>query len=170
MVMAHTLEEFITKIHVDNYQDTLSCYDNANLDELGEAGFTGLTPPFNTLEDAQAWWSNILGDVTVSSYWNTRLDPGQEQGTHLHVDPELGFDIDDSVDGQQTAVLYSKYNPSVHKPTYFSETNLRISEYKPAGIIEGDCLTFPSNIYHRAPKNTSAESRITSVCTFTYNV
>lgn len=164
--MAHHLEEFITKISVSNYTDTLQCYGNTDLNSLSES-FTGLTPTFASPEDAETFWNGVLledfGSVEILGWWNTRLDPEQEQGSHTHTD--VGWDEEDDIE-QYTAVLYSKFNPAVHKPTYFSDNQYRAMEYKPLGIVEGDCLVFPSNLYHRAPKNKSKESRITAVCIF----
>ena len=165
--MTHHLEEYITKIPVSNYAETLVCYGDTNLESLSEP-FTGLTPPFNSQVDAETFWKAVLladfGEVEILTFWNTRLDPNQEQGDHTHT--EHAWDEDDTIH-KYTAVLYSKFNSSVHKPTYFSDNQYRALEYKPANITQGDCLVFPSNIYHRAPKNTSEENRITSVCIFT---
>lgn len=164
--MAHHLEEFITKISVSNYTDTLQCYGDTDLESLSDS-FTGLTPPFDSQEEAETFWKAVLlenfGNVEILTWWNTRLDPDQEQGSHTNTD--VGWDEDDDIE-QYTAVLYSKFDPAVHKPTYFSDNQYRAMEYKPTGIAEGDCLVFPSNLYHRAPKNKSDQNRITSVCTF----
>lgn len=165
--MTHHLEEYITKIPVSNYSETLSCYGDTDLESLSET-FTGLTQPFDSHQDAETFWKAILledfGEVEILSFWNTRLDPSQEQNSHTHT--EHGWYENDSIT-QYTAVLYSKFNSSVHKPTYFSDNKYRAIEYKPTNITQGDCLVFPSNMYHRAPTNTSEETRITSVCTFT---
>lgn len=165
--MTHNLEQYIIKVeNVKNYQlPLINAFGNIDLNLLHN--FTGLTSPFHSWDDAYAFWQatlNDIGEIKVLEYWNTTLYPGQEQGTHTHT--KHGWDTDDSI-LQYTAVLYAKFNPKIHKPTYFADNALKINEYKPV-VKEGDCLVFPSNIYHRAPMNTSQENRITSVCTFTF--
>jgi len=165
--MTHNLEEYITKIAVSNYAETLVCYGDTDLELLSET-FTGLTPPFNSQVDAETFWKAVLladfGAVTILEFWNTRLDPSQEHGSHIQT--ELGWDEDDTIH-QYTAELYSKFNSSLHKPMYFADNQYRVLEYKPTNITQGDCLVFPSNIYHRHPRNISEEAKIISVCTFT---
>jgi hypothetical protein len=167
MVMSHNLEEHIIKIeNVANYRlPIVNVFGNADLEHL--ENFTGLTSPFSTFDDAYAFWQSTLndvGEINLLEYWNTTLLPGQEQEIHIH--SSYGWDKDDTI-SQYTAVLYSKFDPELHKPTYFADNPLKINEYKPS-VREGDCIVFPSNIYHRAPLNTSDKNRIVSVCTFLF--
>lgn len=165
--MAHHLEEYITKIPVSNYTETLLCYGDTDLESLSET-FTGLTQPFESQEDAETFWKAILledfGEVEILSFWNNRLDPSQEHRSHINT--EYGWDENDTIH-QYTAEIYSKFNSAVHKPTYFSDNKYSAVEYKTISVNQGDCLVFPSNIYHRSPVNTSEEAKIISVCTFT---
>jgi hypothetical protein len=170
MVMTHHLQPLIKKTHVLEYETILTNQFGANdLNEL--ENFTGLQSPFASSQDVKNYWDPILSNVAVvpSSYtgsWMNILRPNQDQGVHIHTD--LGYDYKEETN-VYTAILYLKFNPEVHKSTYFCDNANRAYEYKPSDITEGDCLVFPANLYHRAPLNTSDENRIVLVCVFQVN-
>ena len=164
--MIHNLQKYIITIkNFPNYKTPLvNAFGERDYDDISQ--FTGLTSPFDSREAALEFWQTPLSKLGFSElldYWNTTMLPGQEHNTHTHT--EHGWDVDDTIT-TYTAVLFCKYDLTVHKPTYFADNPLKINEYKPI-VAEGDCLVFPSNIYHRAPLNNSSLTRITSMCVFT---
>lgn len=164
--MTHHLENYIRKIHVDTYQTLLqNVFGNSDLNTL--KNFTGLVKPFETRDDGGRFWDSVLSThYNIHSYgdfWINISRPGSYQDTHLHED--YGFDQNE-ITTKYTAVLYLKFDPELHRPTYFCDNPYKAYEYKPSDIVAGDCLVFPSNIYHRAPLNTSDQTRIVTVCRF----
>lgn len=164
--MAHHLEQYVTKIHVDNYQDCMNVYGGLDDESLGDQ-FTNMTGTFNTLEENTAFWlphlQTLFGDCDIEFGINLRFDNGCELQPYINT--ENGWDIDDTIT-IYTATLFVKFNPNQHKPTYFCDTSLKTNEYKPIEVIEGDCLIAPSNIYRREPKNFGQECKIIASCVF----
>ena len=97
--MAHPLEQYVTKIAVSNYAETLQCYGDNDLDKLSEL-FAGLTSPFDSQEDAETFWKAVLlenfGNVEILSWWNIRIDPEEEIAPSINT--ELGWDENDDIE------------------------------------------------------------------------
>ena len=77
---------------------------------------------------------------------------------HAHYIHNHGF-------GGFSSVLYLKYNPEKHSPTFFvapfmSNIDGNLIEYEPDGVEEGTLIVFPTSLPHYVPVNTSDEPRI----------
>ena len=77
---------------------------------------------------------------------------------HTHYIHNHGF-------GGFSSVLYLKYNPELHHPTFFvapffSNIDGNLIEYEPDEVEEGTLIVFPTSLPHYVPVNTSEESRI----------
>ena len=77
---------------------------------------------------------------------------------HAHYIHNHGF-------GGFSSVLYLKYNPEKHSPTFFvapfmSNMDGNLIEYEPDGVEEGTLIVFPTSLPHYVPVNTSDEPRI----------
>lgn len=165
--MAHHLEQYVTKLHIDNYLDCMSIYRGLDSESLDDQ-FTNMTGTFNTLEESTSFWlphlQPIFGNCNIEFSTNLRFNNGCE--LLPYVSTPNGWDVDDTIT-IYTATLFVKYNPTQHKPTYFCDNTHKVNEYKPADIIEGDCLIAPSNLYRREPKNFGQECKIIASCVFT---
>ena len=77
---------------------------------------------------------------------------------HTHYVHNHGF-------GGFSSVLYLKYNPDLHQPTFFvapffNNMDGNVIEYEPDEVEEGTLIVFPTTLPHYVPVNTSEESRI----------
>lgn len=167
--MAHHLEELVYKT---NWTNTVlnDMFGSEDLNDL--SSYTGLNQPFATLEIANTALGQILNDyITAKGYsgytlqqtWININRTGDEQKIHHH--DEYGYDEREDTT-RMSLICYLKLDPG-HKPTYLCDNPYQAYEYKPTNIIENDVLIFPSNIYHRAPLNTTDTNRIVLVATFT---
>ena len=89
----------------------------------------------------------------INSAWFQQYNEKHTHHIHNH-----GF-------GGFSSVLYLKYNPEKHSPTFFvapfmSNIDGNLIEYEPDGVEEGTLIVFPTSLPHYVPVNTSDEPRI----------
>jgi hypothetical protein len=89
----------------------------------------------------------------INSAWFQQYNKKHTHYVHNH-----GF-------GGFSSVLYLKYNPELHHPTFFvapffSNIDGNLIEYEPDEVEEGTLIVFPTSLPHYVPVNTSEESRI----------
>ena len=162
--MSVELSSKITKISSNkNTGDFLDAIlKNVNLGDNGNV--TGLQNPFKSKDEVDSFWKDIILEFskekqyTIDVCWSNFYNNGDEQGWHTH-----NASNDDS---KFTAIFYIKFDPALHQPTYFATDRTGSDEYIPVDVKQGDCLIFPSNLYHRSPINTSFDLRAVCVLNF----
>ena len=89
----------------------------------------------------------------INSAWFQQYNKKHSHYIHNH-----GF-------GGFSSVLYLKYNPENHSPTFFvapfmSNIDGNLIEYEPDDVEEGTLIVFPTSLPHYVPVNKSDEPRI----------
>jgi hypothetical protein len=163
--MSNDIASMITKISTNKGVPEILQEVHRRLNFDDNKNPTGLQRQFKNENEACEFWNDIILNFSkgksykIDSFWINMYKTGDEQGWHRHTDS-------DDVLNKFTIILFLKFDPAIHRSTCFALDSTGLGEYEPLDIQEGDCIIFPSTLYHKAPANESTELRAVSVVNF----